>query len=90
MAFHKHFKLPSFRLTQHCGANIQVKSLNIGVSLQRSHFAEVVEYANLETSSVVSDTASPLIQEPSFSINERTDHDLHSQASAKGWDKLRK
>ena len=44
----------------------------------------------METSSVVTDTASPLIQEPSFSINEPTDHELYSQASAKGWDKLRK
>ena len=86
MAFHKHFKLPLLRLTQHCAATIQVRSLNIGVSLQRSHFAEAVEYANLVTSSVVSNTASPLIQEPSLSINECTDHELHSQASAKGWD----
>ena len=79
MAFHRHFKLPPLRLTQRCGTNVQVRSLHRGVSSQRSNFAGAVEYANLETSSVVTDTASPLIQEPSFSINEPTDHELYSQ-----------
>ena len=85
MAFHRCFKLPPLRLTQRCGTDVQVRSVHRGVAVcsQQSPGPEQVERGRQE----IQDMSNlPLNEE---SDDEPTDHQLHIQASVRGWEKLR-
>ena len=87
MAFHKHFKLPPLRLTQRCGTDVQVRSVHRGITVcsRQSPGPEPVEGARQETQDNVDMGNLPSNEELS---SEPTDHQLHCQASVRGWEKL--
>ena len=100
MAFHKHFKLPPYRLTQRCGAAVQVRSIHRGDSSQQDPSVErsfvTEEVCSEDSPSIVMDTLpcvdelSSCIEElPPLSPDEPTLHELQSKASVKGWNNVR-
>ena len=100
MAFHKHFKLPPYRLTQRCGAAVQVRSIHRGDSSQQDPSVErsfvTEEVCSEDSPSIVMDTLpcvdelSSCIEElPPLSPDEPTLHELQSKASVKRWNNVR-
>ena len=97
MAFHKHFKLPPFKLTHRSRAGVQVRDLHrsaSGVPLPRNSSAERDSLAEDKSAPEFSQ---PQPLEPWFSsldpcahLDEPSHHELQSIASVKGWEKLRK
>lgn len=99
MAFHKHFKLPPYRLTQRCGAAVQVRSIHRGDSSQQASSLESTfmtkEACSEQSQSMDTDASLPCIdgfpstEERPLLSDDPTLHELQRKASIKGWDKLR-
>ena len=102
MAFHKHFKLPPYRLTQRCGAATKVHSIHRGGSAQ---YDNPVQSTSVKEEREACSQPSQCIpsfpcrddhefslcneQEPLSPPEEPTLHELQSKASVKGWSRLR-
>ena len=102
MAFHKHFKLPPYKLTQRCVAATQVRSIHRGDSAQ--YDSPVQSTSVTEERETCSEPSQRIPsfpcrdghefslcneQEPLSSPEEPTLHELQSKAPVKGWSKLR-
>ena len=93
MAFHKHFKLPPFKLTQRSAAGVQVQDVHRGASSQQSPSDERGSLAQDNPAS--NQCQSSLLEPSAFSqgnpvpLDEPTHHELQSKASVRGWEKLR-
>ena len=94
MAFHKHLKLPPYRLTKRCGAETQKESIHRGCSSPHARGSPVEPGAmggeELSSSNVFTDISFPEPDTDSQSFSEPTLHELQSKASIAGWNKLRK
>ena len=101
MAFHKHFKLPPYKLTQRCGAATKVRSIHRGDSAQYDRPVQSTSVTEeRETCSEPSQCIPSFPcrdghevslcneEEPLSSPEEPTLHELQSKASVKGWSKL--
>ena len=100
MAFHKHFKLPPYKLTQRWGAATKVRSIHRGDSAQYDRPVQSTTVTEeRETCSEPSQCIPSFPcrdghevslcneQEPLASPEEPTLHELQSKASVKGWSK---
>lgn len=89
MAFHKHFKLSTLKLTQHSSTGVHVQDIHRGVSSQQS-------LSEGQRGLEEQDDSSPAFPVESNActyseqLDEPTLHELQSKASMKAWDKLRK
>ena len=90
MAFHKHLKLPPYRLTKRCGREVQVRSIHRSCPSSLEHcLPSATEEVYTGDSG---GSALPFLESDteSHSFPEPTLHELQSKASIAGWKKLRK
>ena len=92
MAFHKHLKLPPYKLTKRCGAEVEVQSIHRSCSSPCVQAQESPVELGVTEEICSAECLVPFREydaEP-HSFSESTEHELQSKASVAGWNKLEK
>ena len=92
MVFQKHLKLPPYKLTKRCGAEVKVQSIHRRCSSPHAQAQESPVELGVTEEICSEECLVPFVEsdaEP-HSISEPTEHELQSKASIAGWNKLRK
>ena len=92
MPFHKHLKLPPYKITKRCGAEVEVRSIHRSCSSPRAQAQESPVELGVTEEICSAECLVPFREsdaEP-HSFSEPTEHELQSKASVAGWNKLRK